>query len=108
MTTTEAELVEGDALLMHRYLALFVVAEEVRTPEAPPTQLIMEQPEDPARYREPSDVKLRGYMSVFRTPTWKRFQELYGILSFKSTAIKVMLDESQLRLLPTWSPCDAA
>ena len=47
----EQEMVEQDVLLMHRYLALFVLAEQVRQPEESPTQLVLEQPEDPARYR---------------------------------------------------------
>ena len=38
-------------------LALYVLAEDVRPPEEPQTQLAIEQPEDPARYRKLEDVE---------------------------------------------------
>jgi len=61
------DLVEGDVVLWFRGLSLFVVAEDVRDPQSTPTQLVLEQPEDPARYRKPQDVEQHRYFSMFRT-----------------------------------------
>ena len=79
LTPQEAEMVEHDVILMHRFLALYVLAEQVRNPIEPPTQLVMEQPEDPARYRSAADIQKHGYMSVFRTEAWKQFQKRFGV-----------------------------
>ena len=51
-------------------LALYIIAEDVRPPEQPQTQLVLEQPEDPARYRDPEDVAQNKYFSNFRTSEW--------------------------------------
>ena len=79
MTQPEENLVNQDVLLMYRFLALFVLAEQVRLPEEHPTQFVLEQPEDPARYRASLEVEKYGFMSVFRTEAWKCFQERYGL-----------------------------
>ena len=63
LTVADHNLVIGDVTLMFRYLALYIVAEEVRELDAIPTQLLLEQPEDPARYRSPQDVHENGYFS---------------------------------------------
>jgi len=46
-----------DVILWFGMLALYVLAEDVRPPEEPQTQLAIEQPEDPARYRKLEDVE---------------------------------------------------
>jgi hypothetical protein len=63
---------------MFRYLALYILAEEVRDEGDPPT-LLLEQPEDPAQYRSPQDVHENGYFSFFRTQEWQDFQAKFGI-----------------------------
>ena len=45
----------------------------------PVTQFILEQPEDPARYRSAEDVAAHGYMSIFRTKEWRDFQKKYNL-----------------------------
>ena len=79
LTPAEMELVLGDAVLFFRYLSLYVLAEDVREHDDSPTQFILEQPEDPARYRSQEDVDKHGFMSVFRTAEWQAFQQHYGI-----------------------------
>ena len=79
LSPAEAELVMGDTVLLFRYLSLYVLAEDVRELGQPPTQFILEQPEDPARYRSKEDVERHGYMSIFRTAEWQAFQEKYNI-----------------------------
>ena len=79
LSAADAELVEGDVILWFRMLALYVLAEDVRPPEEPQTQLVVEQPEDPARYRKPEDVEEHKYMSAFRTKEWRDFQDHYKI-----------------------------
>ena len=46
-----------DVILWFGMLALYVLAEDVRPPEEPQTQLAIEQPEGPARYRKLEDVE---------------------------------------------------
>jgi len=79
LSVADAELVEGDVILWFRMLALYVLAEDVRPPEEPQTQLAIEQPEDPARYRKLEDVEEHKYMSAFRTKEWRDFQDHYKI-----------------------------
>jgi hypothetical protein len=79
LSTTEAELVMNDVVLLFRYLSLYVVAEDVRRLNDPVTQFILEQPEDPARYRSAEDVAAHGYMSIFRTKEWRDFQKKYNL-----------------------------
>eukprot|EP00435_Cladocopium_sp_Y103_P021236 s2552_g5.t1 len=79
LPAADAELVLGDVTLWYRMLALYIIAEDVRGEDDLPTQLIVEQPEDPARYRDPSDVERNKYFSNFRTKEWREFQELYGV-----------------------------
>ena len=79
LSPAEAELVMGDTVLLFRYLSLYVLAEDVRELGQPPTQFILEQPEDPARYRSKEDAERHGYMSIFRTAEWQAFQEKYNI-----------------------------
>ena len=57
-------LVEGDVTLWFRGLSLFILAEDVREQQGSPTQLVLEQPEDPARYREPQDVEQHQLLPV--------------------------------------------
>ena len=76
---SDADMVLGDVVLWFRKLALYIIAEDVRPPEQPQTQLVLEQPEDPARYRDPEDVAQNKYFSNFRTSEWLQFQEKYGI-----------------------------
>ena len=73
------DLVQGDTVLWFRGLSLFILAEDLRDPDQPPTQLLLEQPEDPARYRKPEDVAQHRYFSMFRTLEWQHFQERFGI-----------------------------
>ena len=75
LSTADAEKVQNDSILFFRYLSLYVVAEEVRVPDDPVTEFILEQPRDPAEYR--SDTDKRQYMSMFRTEEWRRFQEKF-------------------------------
>eukprot|EP00435_Cladocopium_sp_Y103_P055639 s1851_g18.t1 len=79
LSVSDAELVLGDVILWYRMLALYIVAEEVRTPEQLPTQLVVEQREDPARYRDAQDVAKNQYFSNFRTIEWKNFAAKYGV-----------------------------
>jgi len=79
LSTTEAELVMNDVVLLFRYLSLYVVAEDVRRLNDPVIQFILEQPEDPARYRSAEDVAAHGYMSIFRTKEWRDFQKKYNL-----------------------------
>ena len=51
LSPAEAELVMGDTVLLYRHLSLHVLAEGVRQLNDPVAQFILEQPEDPARYR---------------------------------------------------------
>lgn len=51
LSPAEAELVMGDTVLLYRYWSLHVLAEGVRQLNDPVAQFILEQPEDPARYR---------------------------------------------------------
>jgi hypothetical protein len=55
-----------------------MIAEEVRAPEDPSTEFILEQPRDPEEYLK--DKEQRRYMSVFRTALWHKFQELLQVL----------------------------
>ena len=73
------ELVLGDSVLMLRFWSLLVMAEEVREVALPVTQFMMEQPEDPARYRNAQDVEDHKYFSIYRTPEWSQFAAEYGL-----------------------------
>eukprot|EP00435_Cladocopium_sp_Y103_P023447 s854_g5.t1 len=75
----DADLVLGDVVLWYRMLALYIIAEDVRLADQPQTQLVLEQPEDPARHRDPNDVAEHKYFSNFRTAEWRMFQQRYGI-----------------------------
>ena len=79
MSMAEAETVMDDVTLWFRFLALYIMAEEVRQDDEPQTDLVLEQPEDPARYRSQMDVEKYGFMSVFRTQEWADFQWRYKI-----------------------------
>jgi hypothetical protein len=79
LSPSEAELVLTDTVLLFRYLSLYILAEDVRQLEDPRTQIILEQPEDPARYRSAEDVAANGYMSIFRTKEWQDFQKRYNL-----------------------------
>ena len=76
LAVADAEKVQNDSILFFRYLSLYMVAEEVRAPEDPPTEFLLEQPRDPAEYRKDQDQ--RQYMSMFRTEEWRRFQDLFN------------------------------
>ena len=75
----ETELVLNDSTLMLRFWSLLVMAEEMRDEAQPPTQFMMEQPEDPARYRSEQDVAEHGYFSVYRTVEWQQFAAKYNL-----------------------------
>ena len=75
----DQQLVENDVILWFRGLALYVLAEDVREMQGEPTQFVLEQPEDPARYRKPHDVEKYKYFSLFRTQEWRQFAERYEI-----------------------------
>ena len=75
----EQELVISDSILWFRMLTLYLLAEDVREPDLPQTALVVEQPEDPARYRSREDVEKYGYMSMWRTREWLDFEERFGI-----------------------------
>ena len=82
LSPADAELVVADSVLMFRFWALLMVAEEMREETDPPTQFFMEQPEDPKRYRSEEDVQRHGYFSVFRTAEWKAFAEKYDLKQY--------------------------
>eukprot|EP00435_Cladocopium_sp_Y103_P047340 s1132_g13.t2 len=82
LAASDADLVLGDVVLWYRMLALYIVAEDVRAPCDPPTQLVVEQPEDPARYRSAAEVEQHQFFSNFRTKEWKDFAMKYGIHLF--------------------------
>ena len=73
----DAEKVQNDSILFFRFLSLYVIAEDVRRPEDPKTDFILEQPRDPEEYRQPNEQSPRRYMSMFRTAEWKNFQQAY-------------------------------
>ena len=82
LSPADAELVTADSVLMFRFWALLMVAEEMREETDPPTQFFMEQPEDPKRYRSEEDVQQHGYFSVFRTAEWKALAEKYNLVQY--------------------------
>ena len=79
LAPVDFERVYEDVTLWFRFLTIYVVAEEVRREPEPPTGLVLEQPEDPANYRSPEDVKRFGYMSAFRTKEWQAFQAKFNV-----------------------------
>eukprot|EP00435_Cladocopium_sp_Y103_P036407 s1805_g9.t1 len=105
LSVADAELVLGDVILWYRMLALYIVAEEVRAPEQLPTQLVVEQPEDPARYRDAQDVAKNHYFSNFRTTEWKNFAAKYGLscIIVISTPWAMSSGSLQHWLRPRWS-----
>lgn len=78
LSAADLEKVHTDSVLFFRFLSLYMIAEEVRAPEDPSTEFILEQPRDPAEYRKDKDQ--RRCMSVFRTAEWHKFQELLQVL----------------------------
>ena len=79
----DAALVEGDTILMFRFLSLMTLCEDVRpADDEVPTAFLMEQPEDPAKYRDEADVQQHRYFSMFRTQEWQDFQTRYGLSQF--------------------------
>ena len=79
LSPSDMGLVEGDVTLWFRGLSPFILAEDVRDQQGSPTQLVLEQPEDPARYRKPQDVEQHRYFAVFRTREWQQFQRRFDI-----------------------------
>ena len=63
--------VTKDALLFLRMLFVYAICEDI-------TGLTLEQPEDPARYRNPREVEEKQFMSVWRTTEWHQFQQRFG------------------------------
>ena len=83
LSPTDAALVEGDTLLMFRFLSLMTLCEDVRAADDDqPTAFLLEQPEDPANYRDEADVQQHRYFSVYRTQEWQDFQSRYGLSQF--------------------------
>ena len=72
-------LVTNDALLFLRMLFVYAICEDVRPKGAPSTGLTLEQPEDPARYRNQQEVQEKQFMSVWRTPEWQQFQQRFEV-----------------------------
>eukprot|EP00438_Fugacium_kawagutii_P019184 Skav219373 [mRNA] locus=scaffold76:661740:669233:+ [translate_table: standard] len=82
VTEKDAELVLSDSALWLRVLLAYSLAEESRLelrPTAPATALVLEQPEDPARYRSSQDVEKFRYMSMWRTAEWALFQAKFKV-----------------------------
>ena len=79
LSPSDMNLVERDVVLWFRRLSLFILAEDIREQDEKPTQLVVEQPEDPAHYRKAEDVQRHQYFSVFRTNEWQQFRERFGI-----------------------------
>eukprot|EP00438_Fugacium_kawagutii_P017886 Skav201903 [mRNA] locus=scaffold3992:11450:20578:- [translate_table: standard] len=82
ITDQDAELVLADSALWLRVLLSYSLAEEARLelrPTAPATALVLEQPEDPARYRSAQDVERFHYMSMWRTAEWALFQAQFKV-----------------------------
>ena len=79
LSAGDQELVSGDSVLMFRFWSLYILAEEFKPISMPPTQFFMEQPEDPARYRNAQDVEEHKYFSIFRTREWQQMAETFGI-----------------------------
>ena len=79
LNAADHELVLGDTVLMFRFWAFYIMAEEVREVSMPPTQFFMEQPEDPAHYRSQQEVQRHGYFSIFRTQEWQDFAWIYNL-----------------------------
>ena len=82
LSPSDMELVMGDTVLMFRFWSLMLMAEEVREEAMPQTQFFMEQPEDPANYRHPEDVRQHGYFSVFRTQEWQAFATAFNLVQY--------------------------
>ena len=79
LTAAKQNLVTGDSVLWFRMLALYMLCEDVRLPDEPQTALAIEQPEDPARYRPVDEVKVKKFMSVWRTKEWQSFEEHFKV-----------------------------
>ena len=79
LSPEDAQLVLKDSALWFRMLLLYMVCEDCREVGTPPTALVVEQPEDPARYRDPADVAARGYMAIWRTLEWRQFAEAFKV-----------------------------
>ena len=73
LSSFEKSQVEGDDILMMRFLVLFAVSETVRRANGleQPTTLILEQPAPPEDKPE--------VVSWWRTPQWKKPEEIYGL-----------------------------
>eukprot|EP00435_Cladocopium_sp_Y103_P024625 s3762_g6.t1 len=82
LSAADKELVLGDSVLVFRFWSMFIMAEDVRDLSLPPTQFYMEQPEDPARYRNQQDVQQHGYFSLFPTQERQDFAERYNLHQF--------------------------
>ena len=105
LTAAEQSLVTGDSILWFRMLAIYMLCEDVRLPQEPPTALAIEQPEDPARYRSAEEVKSKGFMAVWRTKEWQTFATRYkvrllhfdqgpmGHVKRKPTSLAVVMNE---------------
>ena len=78
LSMADVEKVHQDSILFFRYLSLYVMAEEVRSPQDPRTEFVLEQPRDPKEYRTNEDVEQRQYMSMFRTQEQQQFQDMYN------------------------------
>ena len=79
LSPSDAELVNGDSVLLFRMLALYVLCEDVRLPQEPQTALAIEQPEDPAKYRPEEEVRRKQFMSIWRTKEWQDFATTYQV-----------------------------
>eukprot|EP00438_Fugacium_kawagutii_P026545 Skav234025 [mRNA] locus=scaffold1243:187385:190006:+ [translate_table: standard] len=104
----DAELVLQDTTLWVRMLLAYALCEDARmdlAPEGPQTAFVLEQPEDPARYRSKVDIEKHRYFSMWRTTEWRTFQDRYNVslLHFdqctmghqirKPTTLGVVMDE---------------
>lgn len=78
----EAELVLQDTTLWMRMLLAYALCEDARIDKGVDQQrtaLVLEQPEDPARYRSEEDVDKYHYMSMWRTREWQAFQQRFQV-----------------------------
>ena len=72
LNMNEKEQVEGDDILMWRFLLLYVVSDTVRkVKEEKPTKLLMEQPADLPTWPE--------VVTIWRTKEWRMLEKIHGL-----------------------------
>ena len=120
---SDRELVVSDSVLFLRFLLLYMVAEEVRLPQEPPTAFLCEQPQDPATYRSAADVAQHEYFAMWRAAEWAAFASRYNIWSVSfdqgvmghtirkpttvGTNMEPFLELNEMRCGPNWTSSTA-